>query len=143
MTDTATIYWYTDANDNLVFPEVVQADEADDNTEYGSLGEDFVHGEFDDYTGNPDNPKAKFALEYVGAGTFLAREPSPYDYGTWYMSVIERKSDSKLYGYEYYVYGGKHGEAYPESNGFNGEWIWYPVKAFKIQGYTTDNNTNN
>jgi hypothetical protein len=121
------------------------------------LGHDVAWDSFD-YGDATDEQKAEFEAGYEivknGSDSWFHTDGDLYQ-GSTLMRVIRRKADGKLFGFEYWEGGGKHGETYIESNGDekNGfpnkyDWedgvdedeIWYvfqpveyaPLPAYKI-----------
>jgi hypothetical protein len=102
-------------------------------------GTDFQY-DYDD-----EDPVAKaFLAEFEVVGNRQLGNPKPdYYQGLEFTAVIRRKSDGKLYGYDYWEDISKHGEAYVEDNSWefgleNGVLsVWLPVEAFTITGYKT------
>jgi hypothetical protein len=87
-------------------------------------------------------------------GHFLADPTESFYQGIEVMAVIKRKSDGRLFGYQYWTPVSKHGEAMVESNGdqnglkfdvpdgFNWDedyfpmpYVWLPIEPFTITGY--------
>lgn len=87
-------------------------------------------------------------------GHWLADPNEDYYQGVNVMSVIRRKSDGRLFGFQYWTPISKHGEASiefdAEKHGFNYEipegfdwdndylpspYVWLPVEPFTITGY--------
>lgn len=95
------------------------------------------------------------AFETFGKGKeFLARPKEDFYQGATFMTVIRRKSDGRLFGYERWDAIGKNAssDAEPEANGdkhgleseWNEDftecvagpyWVWLPVEPFTVTGY--------
>lgn len=103
------------------------------------------------YSGT-DN-KDLFDSLYEIIGDYLGNPAEPFYQGALFTTVIERKSDGKLFGYSRWDSIGKHSESpKSEPNGdeygfestFNDDfteyltgpfWVWFPVREFSITGY--------
>lgn len=96
---------------------------------------------------------------YLGSDKdYLANSSEPFYQGAMFMTVIMRKSDDKLFGYEHWDAIGKHAssemeaEANGDEHGWESEsnynyasdtttytkgpyWVWLPVKSFVTIGY--------
>lgn len=72
-----------------------------------------------------------------------SRIDEDYYQGLNVMRVLERKSDGKLFGFEYWEDISKNGDSYLEPNGDehdfewdDGAFVFLPVKPFTITGFT-------
>lgn len=63
--------------------------------------------------------------------------------GVTFTALIRRRSDGALFGFSYWEPVAKHGEPYYEPNGDNNEYIFYPVKAFHVDGYEVQETKEN
>ena len=96
---------------------------------------------FGSYTYTTD----EFDELFETVGKFMSNPHESFYQGLDFMSVIRRKSDGNLFGFEYWEDISKHGEPYAEPNGEdfpeleeNDDYGWYvfkPVESFTITGY--------
>jgi hypothetical protein len=110
------------------------------------------------YAETPTEEQFKSLFEIVNGpgGIWLAKES--YSQGVNVMSVIKRKDDGRLFGYQYWTAISKHAEAHYEPNGddhgfeydddlepttdedgneddLNEVYVWLPIEPFTITGY--------
>lgn len=116
---------------------------------FGEFAEEVIYEAYSKTSGN-----AGFDVKFeILTGTHLAKED--YYQGLTVMSVIRRKADGVLFGYEYWQDISKYGESYLESNGYgkgyeypnysdeNPEvYVFEPVETFPITGYRRKGSSN-
>jgi len=122
---------------------------------YDSLGEDVIWDQLE-YSEIPERVQAFQELfEIVEPRRYWMANPNEDFYqGIEVMIVIRRKSDSRLFGFNYWTPVSKHGEAQVESNGdsngfdwdipddydwnedyYPNPYVFLPVEPFTITGY--------
>lgn len=120
----------------------------------GEPGEEVAQGRLDGWYENVSEQeqeefKASFNEQFEFPGKqFMANPQEDYYQGIEFMTVIRRKSDGRLFGFQYWEDISKHGESYIEPNGdkhgfeydleSEDEEDWYvftPVEPFTITGY--------
>lgn len=132
-------------------------DEGERVVVYDDLATDVVY-DLLDYSETPDQA-AKFLelFELVKPrGYWMANPNEDFYQGIAVMALIRRKSDGRLFGYEYWTPISKHGEPFVESNGdkhgfdydipagfdwdndyLPNPYVFLPVAPFTIIGYAT------
>lgn len=130
-------------------PEAGFADHPEQVVLFGEFAEDVIYELYGKTSGN-----AEFDSQFeILTGTHLAKED--YYQGLTVMSVIRRKADGLLFGYEYWQDISKNGESYLESNGYEKGYrylnysehdpevyVFEPVETFPITGYRHKGNNN-
>lgn len=85
----------------------------------------------------------KFLAEYelvLEGAPYMGDPQEGWYQGVTFTSVIRRKSDGELFGYNWWEPISKHGEPYFEGNGDDfglgyEDYVFLPVKPFTITGY--------
>lgn len=77
----------------------------------GGLGHDLIWGDLSEWGESTAEDREAFGrdFEYLGCGHHT--DGDTYQ-GTTFMAVVKRKADGKLFGFDYWEGGGKHGERY-------------------------------
>lgn len=115
---------------------------------YGDLARCVIHGWPEDAE-DPDDTKAFNAAFDVFNNRIMADPNESFYQGIEFMAVIERKSDGRRFGFQYWEDISKHGEAYIESNGsdygieyrvtnygdYEPGYVFLPVEEFMVIGY--------
>lgn len=110
---------------------------------FGELAENVIEGLFKD--DDPEMSEFLEEFEFVG-NTFLSDPKEEFFDQVYLMSVIKRKSDDKLFGFEYsisvpednsdespYVYSSDEMEDAPEVE--DDGYVFMPVEPFNFPGY--------
>ncbi|MGG7510931.1 hypothetical protein [Plantibacter sp. YIM 135249] len=125
---------------------------------YDDLGESVIHDSLEwAYEESEKERNASFLAEFEvvkGGRYWLANPDDDFYQGVDVIAVIKRRSDSRLFGFQYWTSISKHAEPYIESNGdenglefdppagfdwdndyFPHPYVFLPVEPFTITGY--------
>ncbi len=120
---------------------------------YDEFGEEVAYNDLDiNYAEGEDKEELLAFLEIFevvtngnGTNEFLSSETSSYGEGLEVMSIIRRKSDGRLFGYEHWSNGGyssiepngdEHNIAHEGSDDdYSEAYVWLPVEPFTVTGY--------